>query len=273
MNTLYYGDNLKILRDYIKDESVDLIDLDPPLHERGKKKGIASAWTMRFVLIHFFILSVSVTVLFAQHSRYSQEQRAKLLSQLKKCEPRGQKPGCEEFIVADVVKLYKRGDHSVLRNLMDVAPNSDGALSEELGEFFSEILCDRPRDFLTAVLKRNIGEHENLLFLAAVADGGGMGCRNISSLRRSLIAIKKDRKDKLHRLAVVCLTLVNKYNSQAFRLRSSSPAGGGVDKGRGGRSVERPENRNYNVLFKDESGTEADSQITRSKTPGTGTKA
>ena len=24
MNTLYYGDNLKILRDYIKDESVDL---------------------------------------------------------------------------------------------------------------------------------------------------------------------------------------------------------------------------------------------------------
>ena len=30
MNTLYYGDNLKILRDYIKDESVDLIYLDPP---------------------------------------------------------------------------------------------------------------------------------------------------------------------------------------------------------------------------------------------------
>ena len=31
MNTLYYGDNLKILRDYIKDESVDLVYLDPPL--------------------------------------------------------------------------------------------------------------------------------------------------------------------------------------------------------------------------------------------------
>ena len=30
MNTLYYGDNLGILRDYIKDESVDLIYLDPP---------------------------------------------------------------------------------------------------------------------------------------------------------------------------------------------------------------------------------------------------
>ncbi len=32
MNSLYYGDNLKILRDYIKDESVDLIYLDPPFN-------------------------------------------------------------------------------------------------------------------------------------------------------------------------------------------------------------------------------------------------
>ncbi len=29
-NVLYYGDNLEILRRYIKDESVDLIYLDPP---------------------------------------------------------------------------------------------------------------------------------------------------------------------------------------------------------------------------------------------------
>ena len=32
MNTLYYGDNLKILREYVKDESVDLIYLDPPFN-------------------------------------------------------------------------------------------------------------------------------------------------------------------------------------------------------------------------------------------------
>src|SRR3972149_1559033 len=29
-NLLYYGDNLDILRRYVKDESVDLISLDPP---------------------------------------------------------------------------------------------------------------------------------------------------------------------------------------------------------------------------------------------------
>lgn len=31
-NTLYYGDNLDILRRYIKDETVDLIYLDPPFN-------------------------------------------------------------------------------------------------------------------------------------------------------------------------------------------------------------------------------------------------
>jgi hypothetical protein len=29
MNTLYYGDNLNILRRYIKDETIDLVYLDP----------------------------------------------------------------------------------------------------------------------------------------------------------------------------------------------------------------------------------------------------
>jgi site-specific DNA-methyltransferase (adenine-specific) len=48
-NTLYYGDNLDILRDHIKDASVDLIYLDPPFNsnrnynvlfkdERGKNR-------------------------------------------------------------------------------------------------------------------------------------------------------------------------------------------------------------------------------------------
>ena len=35
MNTLYYGDNLQILREHIKDESVDLIYLDPPFNSNA----------------------------------------------------------------------------------------------------------------------------------------------------------------------------------------------------------------------------------------------
>ena len=31
-NKLYYGDNLEVLRQHVKDESVDLIYLDPPFN-------------------------------------------------------------------------------------------------------------------------------------------------------------------------------------------------------------------------------------------------
>ena len=43
MNTLYYGDNLNILREYIKDETMDLIYLDPPFNMRRKVSGNAGA--------------------------------------------------------------------------------------------------------------------------------------------------------------------------------------------------------------------------------------
>ena len=33
-NTLFYGDNLPILREYIPDESIDLIYLDPPFNSK-----------------------------------------------------------------------------------------------------------------------------------------------------------------------------------------------------------------------------------------------
>ncbi len=33
-NTLFYGDNLNILREYIASESIDLIYLDPPFNSK-----------------------------------------------------------------------------------------------------------------------------------------------------------------------------------------------------------------------------------------------
>jgi 16S rRNA G966 N2-methylase RsmD len=34
-NFLYYGDNLEVLRRYVKDESVDLVYLDPPFNSNA----------------------------------------------------------------------------------------------------------------------------------------------------------------------------------------------------------------------------------------------
>ena len=35
MKELYFGDNLQILRDHIKDETIDLIYLDPPFNSNA----------------------------------------------------------------------------------------------------------------------------------------------------------------------------------------------------------------------------------------------
>ena len=39
-NTLFYGDNLPILREYVPDESVDLIYLDPPFNSNRSYNGL-----------------------------------------------------------------------------------------------------------------------------------------------------------------------------------------------------------------------------------------
>ncbi len=56
MNKLYFGDNLDVLREYVPDESVDLIYLDPPFNSQAKfnvlfqspKEDIASAQVEAF---------------------------------------------------------------------------------------------------------------------------------------------------------------------------------------------------------------------------------
>jgi site-specific DNA-methyltransferase (adenine-specific) len=55
MGTLYYGDNLPILREHIKDESVDLVYLDPPFNSDQTygaffkdKSGVASSQIKAF---------------------------------------------------------------------------------------------------------------------------------------------------------------------------------------------------------------------------------
>lgn len=42
MNTLFYGDNLNILGCYIKDESVDLVYLDPPLNSNRRSARLSN---------------------------------------------------------------------------------------------------------------------------------------------------------------------------------------------------------------------------------------
>jgi site-specific DNA-methyltransferase (adenine-specific) len=44
---LYYGDNLTVLREHIKDESVDLIYLDPPFNSPAGRPILAALFAAR----------------------------------------------------------------------------------------------------------------------------------------------------------------------------------------------------------------------------------
>jgi 16S rRNA G966 N2-methylase RsmD len=44
-NVLYYGDNLAVLRESIKDESIDLVYLDPPFNSQASYNVLFKAVT------------------------------------------------------------------------------------------------------------------------------------------------------------------------------------------------------------------------------------
>ena len=165
----------------------------------------------RAVLIAAGLALLCLQAAAAQYRNPRAARRAQLLSELRKC-VYPHKPGCSEDYVDRVAELYKRGDKSVLPKLMDVAPHSDGALSESLGVFFSDLLCRQPRTFLQAVATRPRSEQDNLLFLAAAADGSGMGCRDMAGLHRRLKEISRNRNGRLPGLAGRCLAQVNEHN-------------------------------------------------------------
>jgi site-specific DNA-methyltransferase (adenine-specific) len=51
-NQLYYGDNLTVLGEHIKDESVDLIYLDPPFNSRRRGRFLEADWARRQIRAH-----------------------------------------------------------------------------------------------------------------------------------------------------------------------------------------------------------------------------
>jgi hypothetical protein len=120
---------------------------------------------------------------------------------------------CDESVVGLAAARYWRGDAFLLPLLLDVARNSDGALSEGLGDFFSALLCKKTNVFLNEVAKRPRNQWRKLTFLATTADGGGMGCGNLNGLRKKLTVIARRGATREALLARECLAQINKYNA------------------------------------------------------------
>jgi hypothetical protein len=124
---------------------------------------------------------------------------------------------CSEDFVGNVIDLYDRGDHSLLKPLLDVGLSSDGALSEMLGDLYSHVLSKNPRRFLAFVQSRPIKQKRHLCWMAGATDGSRMGTQMLHDVRHSLRVISSRGADSLSSVARICLANVNRANASNGR--------------------------------------------------------
>jgi hypothetical protein len=157
----------------------------------------------------FLILAVSLLNL-AARAQNPPRDRAAALRTLKGCATRPITLGCNEDTAAYLIGLHDRGDHNLLKPLLDAGVSSDGALAEILGDFYSNVLSRNPRPFLASVRLRPSKEQHHLCWMAGGTDGSGMPKDMLRDVQRSLRRISSHRQDRLSSVANICLTEVNR---------------------------------------------------------------
>jgi hypothetical protein len=143
--------------------------------------------------------------------------RAAALRTLKGCATQPITLGCSEDTAGYLIGLYDRGDDALLRPLLDAGIHSDGALSEMLGDFYSNVLSKNTRSFLSSLRSRPVKQQAHLCWMAGDTDGSGMGTEMLRDVRHSLRVISSRRNDALSSVARVCMANVNRANASNQR--------------------------------------------------------
>jgi hypothetical protein len=163
---------------------------------------------MKYAVLPAFLL---VLLLQADLRAQGPANRAEALRTLKGCSTRPVTLNCNEDTAGYLIELYKHGDRSLLRPLLDAGRHSDGALSESLGDFYSSVLTTRPRSFLSALSLRPRKQQSHLCWMAGETDGSGMSASTLRKVRRSLRSFSSDKN--LAPVARICLSEVNRVNA------------------------------------------------------------
>ena len=167
----------------------------------------------------FFLVacSVLVVILPAIGQSRSNPTRARALAQLKGCSNRPVALGCDENTAIYLIRLYQRGDSSLLHPLLDAGRRSDGALSAALADFYSEVLWKSPERFLRALATRPPKEQYDLARLAGGTDGSGMPDKMLEDVRKSLKRVVVGRRGTLVVVARRVLIAVDEANAAVRR--------------------------------------------------------
>ena len=140
------------------------------------------------------IITVSIRVFSfaAVQEVINRKNRANALATLKGCATRPVTLGCSEGTAEYLITLYEKGDKTLLKPLLDAGLTSDGALSQVLGDFYSNVLWKNPRAFLQGLKLYSKKDQQSLSRLAATTDGSGMAVEMLRDVRRNLQKIESE---------------------------------------------------------------------------------
>jgi hypothetical protein len=113
-----------------------------------------------------------------------------------------------------LMRLQVNGDDALLSPLLDAGIKSDGAYSESLGPYYSDVLQLQMDKFLSGINGRSRKEQQTLCFLAIAADGSGNGDHWEADVGSKLLKIKEDRSSSLSGAASVCLSELQWFQAQ-----------------------------------------------------------
>jgi hypothetical protein len=159
---------------------------------------------------------------------YEQNRNA-LLQIWQGCVVPTQGGNCDEDTAQLLVALYRQGHREVLQPLLAGCRNSDGALSEELYSFYSDVLEDTPSKFLIALSSFKFREQERICesagdAIAEEAGGGPMDGTDPANLRGVLTALRRNKTETATR----CL--------QALRIGYNEGVQGIIEEEKGAKS-------------------------------------
>ena len=159
--------------------------------------------------------AVSILWLLAALKYRYTENRRQLIDIERQCQrqPYPHAGECYSLAADRLIDLFRRGDHTLLKYLFDIAPHSDGFLAEVLGGFFSDTLASQPRVFLTALARRPARQQVAIASSAGIEDGGGMDPQRLLEVRQILSGIVSRRDDSLSEVARICLREINIANA------------------------------------------------------------
>jgi hypothetical protein len=141
-----------------------------------------------------------------------ESNKEKLLHALDHC---GRKSYPEDgqcyYLVADyLIVLGRRGDASLLGPLFNVSGQADGAFAQYLGGFYSDMLFERPEQFIQALEIRVKDEQRDLCFHA----GGYMDRGQLRDVRQSLKRMAARSDVSRAPVARICLSAAEAGHKQ-----------------------------------------------------------